>query len=115
MLSVAVEAFDPTDDVVVRDAQSPTRYEQVKERAPRGGNWTAANLVDEGITDQFIRQHAADATGIIGLFTASNASEFRQVSERARNARSNHSSDGSGVVASEAEWWRKLPCPVHSS
>lgn len=51
--SVAVETLDETDDLVVRRFDGRVRYEQVKERAPRG-TWTAQSLIKEGSRRSFV-------------------------------------------------------------
>lgn len=105
--SVAVETLDATDDLVVRRSDGRVRYEQVKERAPHG-SWTAQNLIKEGVLGQFIRQNRVDPDGELVLFTASDASDFREVAERARNASANHPHEEFGWQAAQAEWERRL-------
>ena len=105
--SVAVETADATDDLVVRRLDGTARYEQVKERAP-GVSWTAPRLVSQGILAQFIRQYEIDPNGEFVLFTASDASKFREVAERARNAFNNHPCDEPGREAALAEWCQRL-------
>ena len=105
--SVAVETLDAIDDLVVQRSGGRVRYEQVKERAPNG-SWTAQRLSDEGVLKQFVRQHRIDPNGELVLFTASNASDFREVVERARNASGNHPSDELGRPAALAEWKQRL-------
>ena len=105
--SVAVETLDEIDDVVVQCSDGTTRYEQVKERAP-SGRWTAQRLIDEGVLRQFLRQHRVDPNGEFVLFTGSDASDFREVVERARNASTNHPNDEPGRQAASAEWQRRL-------
>lgn len=80
ILTVAVETLDATDDLVVRGSDGTVRYEQVKERAPHG-SWTALNLLREGVLDQFIRQYQVNPHGEFVLFTGSDASAFREVTE----------------------------------
>ena len=105
--SVAVETLNPTDDLVVRQSDGRSRYEQVKERAPRG-NWTALRLTSECILDQFIRQYRTDPNCELVFFTGSDASNFREVTERARNASTNHPYDTSGRAAAVVEWSERL-------
>ena len=105
--SVAVETLDAIDDLVVRRSDAPPRYEQVKERAPNG-SWTARRLIDEGVLKQFLRQHRADPNGEFVFFTGSDASDFREVVERARNASANYTSDGRERQAALAEWQQRL-------
>ena len=105
--SVAVETFDATDDLVVRRSDGKNRYEQVKERAPRG-KWTALRLTSEFILDQFIQQYRSDPSCELVFFTGSDASEFREVTERARNASTNHSYDVAGRATAVAEWRSRL-------
>ena len=105
--SVAVESFDATDDLVVRRSEGRAKYEQVKERAPRG-RWTAFRLISEGILGQFIRQYHADSNCELVFFTGSDASAFREVTERARNASTNHASDVLGKAAAVVEWSDRL-------
>ena len=105
--SVAVETLDAIDDLVVQRSDGPVRYEQVKERAP-GGSWTAQRLSDEGVLGQFVRQHRLDPSGELVLFTGSDASDFREVVERARNASANHPTDELGRQAALAEWKQRL-------
>ena len=105
--SVAVETLDAIDDLVVQRSDGPVRYEQVKERAP-GGSWTAQRLSDEGVLGQFVRQHRLDPSGELVLFTGSDASDFREVVERARNASVNHPTDELGRQAALAEWKQRL-------
>ena len=105
--SVVVESLDATDDLVVHCSDGMVRYEQVKERAP-GGHWTATRLSDEGVLRQFVLQHRSDPHGELVLFTGSDASDFREVVERARNAFANHPSDEPGRQAAETEWKRRL-------
>ena len=105
--SVAVETADATDDLVVRRSDGTARYEQVKERAP-GASWTATQLVNQDILGQFIRQYEAVPNGVFVLFTASDASKFREVVERARNASKNHSCDELGREAALVEWRQRL-------
>ena len=105
--SVAVETADATDDLVVRRSDGTTRYEQVKERAP-GASWTAPQLVNQDILGQFIRQYEVDSDGEFVLFTASDASQFREVVERARNASKNHPCDELGREAALVEWRQRL-------
>ena len=105
--SVAVETADATDDLVVRRSDETARYEQVKERAP-SASWTAARLVNEGILGQFTRQFEADPIGEFVLFTASDASKFREVSERARNASKNHPNNEIGRTSALVEWRQRL-------
>ena len=107
LVSVAVETTDATDDLVVRWSDGTARYEQVKERAP-GTSWTAAQLVNQDILGQFIRQYEVDRKGEFVLFTASDASQFREVVERARNACKNHPCDELGREAALAEWRQRL-------
>ena len=107
--SVAVETLDETDDLVIRCADGRVRYEQVKERAP-GGRWTAPRLCAEGILTQFVQQYRIDADCELVLFTGSDASAFREVTERARNAYSNHQSDERGRQSALAEWQVRLGC-----
>jgi hypothetical protein len=107
IVSIAVEALNETDDLVVKHSEGSVRYEQVKERAPRG-RWTPTLLVSEGILRQFIAQHQADPSGELVLFTASDASDFREVAERARNACANHPADQVGLQAAHAEWEARL-------
>jgi hypothetical protein len=107
VVAVGVETLDATDDLVVRRSDGTARYEQVKERAPRG-NWTAAKLVSEGVLEQFIQQHQIDPTGELVLYTASDASAFREVAERGRNASENHPLDKSGRQSARLEWERRL-------
>lgn len=107
LASVAVETTDATDDIVARRADGATRYEQVKERAP-GASWTAPQLVNQDILGQFIRQFETDPNGRFVLFTASDASKFRKVSERARNALENHPDDEQGRGAALTEWRQRL-------
>ena len=111
--SVAVETLDATDDLVVRRSDETVRYEQVKERAPRG-SWTALRLIDEGILDQFIRQYRADPNSDLVFYTGSVASDFREVVERARNASANHPRDELGRQAADTEWSRRLTKGQHS-
>ena len=105
--SVAVETLDDIDDVVIRCSDGTTRYEQVKERAP-SGRWTARRLIDEGVLTQFLRQHELDPNAKLVLFTGSDASDLREVVERARNASTNHANDNPGREAALAEWQRRL-------
>ena len=105
--SVAVETLDAMDDLVVRRSNAPARYEQVKERAPNG-SWTARRLIDEGVLEQILRQHRADACGELVFYTGSDSSDFREVVERARNASANYPSDGQGRQAALAEWQQRL-------
>ena len=107
LASVAVETTDATDDLVVRRSDGTARYEQVKERAP-GASWTAPQLVNQDILGQFIRQYEADRKGEFVLFTASDASKFREVVERARNACKNHPCDELGREAALVEWRQRL-------
>ena len=107
LASVAIETTDATDDLVVRRSDGTARYEQVKERAP-GTSWTAAQLVNQDILGQFIRQYEADPKGEFVLFTASDASQIREVAERARNASNNHACDAPGREAAVAEWRQRL-------
>ncbi len=58
-----------------------SRSNQVKERAPHG-SWTAQTLIKEGVLGQFIRQNRIDPDGELVLYTASDASDFREVSRR---------------------------------
>ena len=108
VISVAVETLDAIDDLAVQRSDGTVRYEQVKERAPGGGSWTAQRLSDEGVLKQFIRQHRLDPSGELILFTGSDASDFREVVERARNASANHQYDELGRQAAQAEWTRRL-------
>ena len=105
--SVAVETLDATDDLVVRRSYGKNRHEQVKERAPRG-KWTALRLTSEFILDQFIQQYRSDPSCELVFFTGSDASEFREVTERARNASTNHSYDAAGRATAVAEWSSRL-------
>ena len=105
--SVASETLDETDDLVVQCSDGRVRYEQVKERAP-GGRWTARRLCDEGILRQFVQQHRIDSNCDLVLFTGSDASDFREVTERARNASANHLSDERGRQSAQAEWVSRL-------
>ena len=105
--SVAVETADATDDLVVRRSDGTARYEQVKERAP-GSSWTAPQLVNQDILGQFIRQYEAAPNCEFVLFTASDASKFREVVERARNASTNHPCDKLGREAALVEWRQRL-------
>ena len=107
LISVAVETLDETDDLVVQCAGGRVWYEQVKERAP-GGRWTARRLCDEEILRQFVQQHRINANCDLALFTGSDASDFREVTERARNASANHSSDERARQSALAEWERRL-------
>ena len=106
--SVAVETLDEIDDLVVRRAGRAVRYEQVKERAPSSGRWTAQRLSDEGVLRQFLRQHRVEPSGELVLFTGSDASDLREVVDRARNASGNHSNDELGRQAALTEWKRRL-------
>ena len=105
--SVAVETLDEIDDLVVRRAGRAVRYEQVKERAPRG-RWTAQRLSDEGVLRQFLRQHRVEPSGELVLFTGSDASDLREVVDRARYASGNHPNDELGPQAALSEWKRRL-------
>ena len=107
LVSVAVETTDATDDLVVRRSDGTARYEQVKERAP-GTSWTPAQLVNQDILGQFIRQYEVDRKGEFVLFTASDSSQFREVVERARNACKNHPCDELGREAALVEWRQRL-------
>ena len=105
--SVAVETLDETDDLVVQGADGRVTYEQVKERAP-GGGWTARRLCEGGILRQFVHQYRVDANCELVLFTGSDASVFREVTKRARNASANHSPDERGRQSAQNEWKRRL-------
>ena len=105
--SVAVETLDEIDDLVVRRVGRAARYEQVKERAP-GGRWTAQRLNDQGVLRQFLRQHRVEPSGEFVLFTGSDASDLREVVDRARNAYGNHPHDEPGRQAALTEWKRRL-------
>ena len=105
--SVAVETLDEIDDLVVRRAGRAVRYEQVKERAP-SGRWTAQRLSDGGVLRQFFRQHRVEPSGELVLFTGSDASDLREVVDRARNASRNHPNDELGREAALTEWKRRL-------
>ena len=105
--SVAVETLDATDDLVVQRSDGTVRYEQVKERAPNG-SWTAPRLTREGVLQQFLRQHRLNPQAEFALFTGSDASDFREVAERARNASANHGNDESGREAALTEWQLRL-------
>ena len=105
--SVAVETLDETDDLVVRRSDGTVRYEQVKERAP-GVSWTASRLISEGILAQFIRQYKADPNCALVFYTATDASNFRKVVERALHASTNHPSDELGRQAALDEWRARL-------
>lgn len=105
--SVAVETLDAIDDLVVHRSDQPPRHEQVKERAP-SGSWTAQRLLDEGVFQQFLRQHRVDPNGEFLFFTGSAASDFREVVDRARNASANHANTESGRQAALAEWQQRL-------
>lgn len=105
--SVGVETLDAIDDLVIQRSDGPTRYEQVKERAPSGA-WTAQRLTDQGVLQQLLHQHRANPNGEFVFFTGSDASDFREVVERARNASANHPTDEPGRQAALAEWQRRL-------
>lgn len=107
LASVAVETADAIDDLVIRRSDGAARYEQVKERAP-GTSWTATQLINQDIVGQFIRQFETDPNGTFVLFTASDASKFREASERARNALENHSNDEQDRDAALTEWRQRL-------
>ena len=107
LTSVAVETLDAIDDLVIRRSDGKVRYEQVKERTSRG-TWTAKRLTKDGVIDQFVRQHQNDPNGEFVFYTASVASDFREVAERARNAFANYPCDESGRQAALAEWNQRL-------
>lgn len=107
LTSVAVETLDAIDDLVIRRSNGTVRYEQVKERTS-GGTWTARRLTEDGVIDQIVRQYQNDPNGEFVFYTASVASDFREVAERARNAFTNYPCDESGRQAALAEWNQRL-------
>lgn len=105
--SVGIETFDATDDISVRRATGVNRHEQVKERSV-GSTWTPAALVSQGVIAQFIAQIEADPRCEVLLFTASDATAFRESAERAKNASGNHGQDDPGRRDAEDEWTARL-------